>query len=245
MWLPDFTRRVLDAELMDDPACDERLLLRTIEQFATINRLVSRYRSSLTRTVLRDMAREPEREYHLLDLGAGGCDIPVWMLGEARRRGLRLRVTALDSDARVADWACARHAGVPGLSVVCARADGLARFGPVDYVFANHFLHHLPDAAVRAVLVETARVARRGYVFSDLRRGWPGYVGASLLLGLCFRGSFACPDGRLSVRRAFRPAELLALAPAGPVPPRLVQMLPSRLVLLGGAAFGVPAGKSV
>ena len=37
--LPDFSTRSGMSELMDDPLCSEELLLRTIAQFASINRL--------------------------------------------------------------------------------------------------------------------------------------------------------------------------------------------------------------
>lgn len=237
---PDFGRRWTDPELMDDPDCDAERLLRTVAQFASINRLVSRYRSILTQTVLRDMARDPGREYHLVDLGAGGCDIPVWLLRAARRRGLRLRVTALDSDPRVAAWARREHGHVAGLTVVQALASEMGGAAPLDYVFANHFLHHLPDGVLRETVAEARRLARRGVVFTDIERGPLAYWGVSLLTLWGRRRSFAFDDGRLSVCKSFRVNELQDLA-AGAGPMRVERWWPSRLALIGGEAFGAPA----
>lgn len=230
---PDFSRRSTEPELMDDPDCDTGMLLRTVAQFASINRLVTRYRSILLQTVLRDMACEPGRAYHLVDLGAGGCDIPVWLLEAARRRGLRLRVTALDSDPRVAAWAREQHRHVDGLTVVQASAGEIARMAPLDYVFGNHFLHHLPDAVIRETVAAAGRLARRGFVFTDIERGPLAYWGVGVITRWSRRRSFAFDDGRLSVCKGFRASELREYcAGAGRV--RVERWWPSRLALIGG-----------
>ncbi|MCE9613425.1 MAG: methyltransferase domain-containing protein [Lentisphaerae bacterium] len=235
---PDLSVRVWAPELMDAPDCDTVQLLRTLAQFTWINRVVSRYRTLLTRTVLRDMQRDPGREYHLVDLGAGGCDIPVWLLTRSRRLGLRLRVTALDLDPRTVAWAVQCHGRQPGLTVVQAGAAELARFGPVDYVFANHFLHHLPDVkTIRDVMAKVQAASVRGYVISDIRRSRHAYVGVTVLNGLFFRRSFALADGQLSVRKSFTFGEMRAFLPPGDPVARVVALVPSRLAIVGGAAF--------
>ena len=81
--IPSLAQRVNLSEKMDDVNCCEERLLRTIRQFASINRFVSRYRTILRRWVLSDMLRDVTREYHLVDMGAGGCDIDVWLLDAA------------------------------------------------------------------------------------------------------------------------------------------------------------------
>lgn len=240
--MPDFSRRLDVAEAMDAPDCDAAMLMRTVAQFRGINRLVSRYRTLLRRHVLADMQKDPARAYHLVDLGAGACDIAVWLLRRARRLGLRLRVTALDADPRVAAWAREWTAGEAGLTVVCAGAAEFPRFAPVDYVFANHFLHHLDDHAVRGILRQVQATAVRGFVLADIHRGWGAYLGVTVLNGLFFRRSFAYADGRLSVRRAFVPEELRGLFPAvaGGARMRVVKLFPARLAVVVGAEQPVP-----
>ena len=96
--------------------------------------------------MIRDMLREPEREWRLVDLGAGACDITVWMVRQAEKLGLRLKVTALERDPRVIAYAQAKHREVDGLTVAAGDALDPHSWEPVDYVFANHFLHHLLTA---------------------------------------------------------------------------------------------------
>ncbi len=205
---PDLRSRWNGIELMDDPACSEVVLWRTLAQFERVNRLVSRYRTILSQWVLDDMDLDPEREYHFIDLGAGGCDIPAWLLGKARRRGLRLRVTAIDSDPRAVRYAQGRHGQVAGLDIVEAPAEDPLAPDSADYVFCNHVLHHVPHPAIPTLLRSMHACARRRWLVSDLRRSRASYLGYGLL-GLFFRRSFTREDGLRSIRRGFTPEELV------------------------------------
>jgi 2-polyprenyl-3-methyl-5-hydroxy-6-metoxy-1,4-benzoquinol methylase len=218
---------------MDDPDCSEERLLRTLHQFASINRLLSRYRTILRRWVLDDMARDPARDYHLLDLGAGGCDIDAWLLHRARRRHLRLRITAVDADPRVVQWAQTRHRSVPGLAIQCRDALSDPSDEPVDYLFANHFLHHLRDEDIVSLLRQWTPRVRRRIVLSDLRRSRWSYAAFSLF-ALAYRGSFTRSDGLLSIRKGFAPDELRDIAHVAgcAAHARIHRLLPGRLVLV-------------
>ncbi|MCF7818965.1 MAG: methyltransferase domain-containing protein [Kiritimatiellales bacterium] len=233
--LPDFSRRAAMDELMDAPDCDETRLLRTVRQFASINRQVARYRTILKRWVLDDMQDDPAREYHLVDMGAGGCDIDVWLLQAARRRGLKLRITACDMDARTITYARSVYGQTPGLSI--RKTDLLvdAFDEPVDYVFANHFLHHLTGEEILRLLRLWQPRVRRRMVFSDLLRSPVSYMGFSAL-SLFYRDSFARTDGLISIRKGFLPRELAAMADAATGGGFSVhRLLPGRLVLCIGA----------
>lgn len=224
-----FAERATEEELMDRPDCDERRLVRTLDQFHDINRLFSRVRGLLKRTVLADMV--PGRDYRLLDLGAGACDIPVWLLGEAGRRGLSLAVTAVDADPRVVRYARKRYGDVGGLGIVEADALDLDALAPFDYLFANHFLHHLPAAAIQKLLADARRLAGRGFVISDLRRSPWSYLGFSIFARI-YRDSFTRADGLISIRKGFTPEELRRLA--GDTPAEVRTALPGRVRMVSG-----------
>lgn len=231
---PDLSTRSVELEAMDDPACPEAPLQQTVQQFASINRMLARYRSLLKRWVLEDMRPGGSTPYCLLDLGAGGCDIPVWLLAAARRRRQDLRVIAWDSDPRVVAYARRCRGATPGLTIV--QADALSHPIPesVDYLFANHFLHHLPDAAIVSLLQRWVPRVRRRLVFSDLSRSRWSCIGFGLLtLGL-WRNSFARADGLLSIRRGFRADELLGLAARAGLAgcSHVVRLYPGRLALV-------------
>ena len=221
---------------MDDPQCDETLLLRTVDQFGWINRMVGRYRSILSRYVIADMMRDKHRLYHFIDLGAGGCDISVWLLEQAERRGLHLHVTAIDGDERIVQHAQKKYLNYPGLDIRHADLRNLKKYGPADYVFMNHVLHHLPDSFIPQVLSQVQKHCKRRWIISDLMRSKWSYA-AFHAVGIFARRSFAFEDGRRSIRRAFIQSDLHRyLHQAGlSASTRILQLFPGRLVMVGSA----------
>jgi len=239
---PDLSHRANIAELMDDPACSEECLLKTVRSFTLLNRLVSRYRSVLNRWILRDMLKHPERRYRVADLGAGGCDIPAWLLGRAGKLGLDLSVLAVESNPVIVEHARRVYHDVSGLQILCRDATDLQALGEVDYVIGNHFLHHFKDNEILELLTRMLEMPIRRFVFTDLRRSLPAYVLHSLLAALLFPGTFVGTDGRRSIRRGFRPQELAALCAEAGLPGRIQfhTLAPARLVIIGSASRTAP-----
>ena len=194
---------------MDLPDSDPARLEATLRQFSWINRLLTGARRLLERTVLEDIRRRPG-PCTLLDVGAGGADLALWL---ARRR-------------------CA---GVERIRVRLGSAAELERLDGFDYVFANHFLHHLQDAQVAPTVAAMLGRARRLLVITDLLRSPASYFWYALFAGVFLHGSFAAYDGLLSIRRGFLPEELSALlacaAPEGRLEVR--REPPGRVVVIG------------
>ncbi|HMP75608.1 MAG TPA: methyltransferase domain-containing protein [Kiritimatiellia bacterium] len=212
--MPSFQHRAADlVELMDDPACDRELLFRTYAQFAVINPLLSRWRT-VYRRHLRPLM-QPGVPFRLLDIGFGGGDIPRRLDRWARRDGLRLEITAIDPDPRAADFA-ARAAWPDTITfracdTATLRAEG-ARF---DAVISNAVLHHLNPDAVTRLLEDSQALATRLVLHNDTVRSAAAYALFSTFIAPWFRRSFTAEDGRRTIRRSYRPDELLALAPPG------------------------------
>lgn len=208
---PDLRRRTDMPERMDARDSDPVKLARTLEQFDRVNRLFSRAQFLLRRFVLKQMALDPAREYHLIDLGAGACDLAAWLLEASRIRGLRLRVTACDHDPRVVAFARARYGDNARLSIVGRDVRELSDLPAFDFVFANHLLHHLDDARLGDLFARLAGFPSVGILFNDLRRTRLAYSAYYLLSPLLFADSFARYDGLLSIRKGFREDELDAI----------------------------------
>ena len=237
--VPRFSERASLLENMDRPDCSLKKLYRTLDQFGWINILLSRYRTLLSRHVIRDMLHEPEREWRFVDLGAGACDITVWMVRQAAKLGLRLKVTALERDPRVIAYARAKHRDVDGLTIAAGDALDPESWEPVDYVFANHFLHHLTNGEIARLLGLVAEHTNRVFVLNDILRSRLAYAGYALLMGPLGGRSFALADGLMSIRRGFLPTELQSLLQtAGLGVPSCVETLhPFRVAVVGGPAL--------
>lgn len=200
-----FKHRATDAEQMDSLSSDESMLIRTLDQFHQINMLFSRVRGLLRQTILKEL--KPGHAYHLLDLGAGACDIPVWLLQQARTKNIDLRITAIDADPRVVRYSRERYGQVQGLTIQEADALHLDELVPFDYIFANHFLHHLSTPQIETLFSQALQHATHGFVFSDLRRSPWSYLGFSIFAHI-YRNSFSREDGLLSIRKGLRKEDL-------------------------------------
>lgn len=229
------TERSTDREWMDLHESDSHQLINTLKVFPWINRLLTPCHRLLRRYVLREMSLRPNRSWSLLDLGAGGCDLARWLTARSRNLGIELQVTCIDHDPRVVEYARGRCAGYNNIEI---RNQNAATLGKTeerwDFVFSNHFLHHLPDDEVVGVLAAVAKVARCRAVMSDIHRTRLNYWAYSSLLPLRLTNSFAWHDGRTSIRKAFtvRDCELF-LAKAGVASSSRVQVLqPGHLAVI-------------
>ena len=86
------------------------------------------------------------------------------------------------------------------------------RPGAADVVTASLLLHHLEPAAAARSLAEMRAAARRGVVINDLLRSRMTLGLVWVVTRLFTRHPFARHDGPLSVRRAYSPQELRAIA---------------------------------
>jgi hypothetical protein len=112
----------------------------------------------------------------------------------------------------------------------------LGALGSVDYLFANHFLHHLSHGDAVRIVSLAARTVRRVAVFSDLRRSRFSYYAFRVVGRLLFHRSFAVCDGLISIRKGFTEDELRGIVEAADVrrPYRVERLWPGRLVLALG-----------
>ena len=237
LW-PDLSRRATEPEQMDRPDCDGERLARTLGQYRAINATLSASRRLIRRYLFPLLEREADREFTWLDIGAGACDLPMWVIRVARARGWRVRITALDHDPRVVEWARKATAGYPEISVVAGAVEALPSLGVFDIVFANHLLHHLDDAQVPVVVAAAGRQARLGFLLNDLRRSRFAYLGFYALAGLFLRSSLAFEDGLLSIRRGFTGADLERWMRESGTRGRVFRVVPGRVVITGTTTRG-------
>ncbi|WP_434992481.1 class I SAM-dependent methyltransferase [Arthrobacter sp. Ld5] len=194
-------------EEMDRPDCDPVRLDRTYAQFGLVNAVVSGWRRTYASLLRPAFSRD--RTNTLLDIGAGGGDLPRALARWARRDGFRLEVTAIDPDERAHAFATSRPA-LPGLSFRRALSSELVAEGAeFDAVVSNHVLHHLDPGAFDGLLDDSERLARTVAVHSDIARHPLGYALFSVGT-LPLPGSYIRQDGLTSIRRSWTPDELRA-----------------------------------
>ena len=207
-WLSPLPRSP-EAELLDAPTHDLAALSENLRDLRDLDRFLRG--TALTWNALLPLLKRtaPGATLTLLDVATGGAEGPRALAARARRHGFDLRPVASD---RLRDVLGLVRAG--GASFPLALHDALTIPVPdrgVDFVTCSLALHHFDPPAAVALLRELSRVARRGVIVNDLRRGRLAYWGARLL-ALGPWHAMARHDGPLSVLRAYTLAEAQALA---------------------------------
>lgn len=196
-------RRAALTELLDEADIDPGELDRNLRDLARLNRLPGGTDTSVR--AIRHLVRGRE-EVRVLDVGAGIADMALAFA----RRGWR--TVAVDAHPQVLAAARVATAHEPLVEVMEADGRDLPyEVGEFDVSHGSLLLHHLDPGVAVAVLREMARVARRGVVINDLRRGILPFVATGVAVALLGRCRATRVDGPRSVRRAYTLAELREL----------------------------------
>jgi SAM-dependent methyltransferase len=207
--------------------------VRSLDDLRIANRYIGGAGSILG--PLRPLLRAgPPGVVRVLDVGCGGADVPRALAHWARRRALRVRITAVDRDPVVVARAAAACRSWPEIRVVRADATRLPfAERSFDYVTSSMLLHYFGLAEAAAVLAAWRRLAVRAVVVADVRRHW--FPCAAIdLLGRVSRHRLVRAGHADTVRRGFTPGELRGLGrQAGFTRMRVRRHVPFRLSLVG------------
>ena len=193
-------------ELMDLPVDAPDELERNLADIEFANRWLGGI-APIQRAVRRTGART------ILDVGSGSGDVAHALVRDGRRRGVDVRATCLDRSEAMLGIARRRTGGDERLTFVRGEGERLpfddATF---DVVTCTLALHHFEPPAARELLREMRRVARLTPIVGDLARSRLALAATWLYVHVTTRNRLTLHDAPLSVRRAYVPAEALALA---------------------------------
>lgn len=139
----------------------------------------------------------------ILDVGTGRGDMPLAFA----ERGWR--TIGLDANPDVLLVARRETAAQPLVEIVTGDGRSLPfEDGAFDVAHASLFVHHFAPAEAVAVISELRRVARRGVVVNDLRRGLMPLLATGASALAFGRSRVTWTDGLASARRSYTRAEL-------------------------------------
>lgn len=212
---------------MDDPLCDQDLLIHTYQQFSVINSAISGWKR-IYKEHIKPFCSTESRCYSVLDIGFGGGDIPLKLAQWAAQDKIALEITAIETDARAVAFAKTLNAPVNIHFEEASSTDILRQKRRFDFVLSNHLLHHLSPGQLKVLLEEAQKLCTHQVLFNDIERSDWGYLLFNLLARPVFRDSFIAPDGITSIKRSYTAAELTdSILPDW----RVQQRFPFRLLL--------------
>ena len=224
---PDLTHRSLDLERLDTGDYTESEYALWQREMHYINRFLGDTRC--LRLAIEAVFKETKTgTISILDVGAGSGDL----LEAAREMLKNTSPLLVGVDINLASvQTIAARSGIEAI-----QGDALAlpfAESSFDMVVCSLFLHHLTDDAAVDLIREMRRVARLRFVIIDLHRHAVAHF-LYRLVGKLALQKFSLDDGSLSIRRSFRPNELIALARKAGVANAEVRRRPAyRLVLSG------------
>jgi 2-polyprenyl-3-methyl-5-hydroxy-6-metoxy-1,4-benzoquinol methylase len=199
-------------EIMDQPGLETARHQMALRGLARIN-WISFSDRILWRSIERVARQNPEAKLRVLDVGAGGGDVPVRLCQRARRAGLAIEFAGADISSTAIDCARAR-ARHEGTAVEFFQLDALQQPIPTGYdiLTSSLFLHHLETPQAIDLLQRMGQAAGTMVLINDLVRSRLGYLLAWIGTRVLSRSPIVHVDGPLSVRAAFSILEARQLA---------------------------------
>ncbi len=225
---PDLTNRSLDLERLDTGDYTPAEYARWQREMYYINRFLGDTRC--LKLAIRETLEEIQTgTISILDVGAGSGELLA-----AAREILTSRTPLLvgvDVNPSSVNTIAARAdiESVQGDALALPFADS-----SFDMVVCSLFLHHLTDEVAVKLIREMRRVARLRFVIIDIHRHALAHF-LYRIFGKVALQKFSLDDGSLSIRRSFRPDEMLTLAKRAGVANAEVRRRAAFRVVLSGS----------
>jgi 2-polyprenyl-3-methyl-5-hydroxy-6-metoxy-1,4-benzoquinol methylase len=204
-----------ELELMDDLSIQGEELELTLAEIERINRAFGGYAPSIE--ALEALAPPGAKRISVLDVGTGSADLPRRMVDWGRRRGIDVRVKAIDlAETTVAR---ARRLSYAHPEIAVAKENLFDLDGEqFDVVHAALVLHHFPGRSAADAIRKMFSLARWGVVVNDLHRHFVAWASIKLITRLFAKSRLVKNDGPLSVRRGFTREDLESICREAKVP---------------------------
>jgi SAM-dependent methyltransferase len=188
-------------EQMDAAELEPAIYARVLTDLGRANAVTLAARPTLAFLARATAGRDRVR---LLDVGFGDGGMLRRIARWAAARGIAAELVGVDLNPKSA--AIAEGATDPALGIRYLPGDYAALEG-FDVVISSLVAHHMDDAELTAFLRWMEANARIGWFVNDLHRHRVAHLGYPVLAAAFGWHRIVREDGRLSIARAFRPAE--------------------------------------
>jgi ubiquinone/menaquinone biosynthesis C-methylase UbiE len=211
----DFGKRSYQKELMDELTLEGEDLRRNLEELAFINTYLGGY-DVLTDAIdflhKRKKIDPAAQMLTLLDVGSGGGDTLRFLAKYFRRRKWQGNFIGVDANPFMVNYSRARSAVFPEISFdVCDITKPEFRKLQADLAICSLFCHHFEDDALIELFKNLKKISQKAFIINDLERNPLAFYAIKSLTHFFSKSYLVKHDAPLSVRRAFKRAELVQL----------------------------------
>jgi 2-polyprenyl-3-methyl-5-hydroxy-6-metoxy-1,4-benzoquinol methylase len=196
--------RSTEPERMETDCVDYEDYRRCLSDLSRVNVVTMTHRP-----MLRWLARETRglTGFSLLDVACGHGDALRGIRRWADRKGIAVRLGGIDLNPWAIEAAMEATPLEAGIGYLNGDVFALRAGEPFDFIINSQFTHHLDDAQIVRFIRWMEENAQRGWFIGDLHRHPIAYYGFGPLARAAGWHHFVRTDGRISIARAFVPAD--------------------------------------
>jgi 2-polyprenyl-3-methyl-5-hydroxy-6-metoxy-1,4-benzoquinol methylase len=206
--MPDLKTRSATPEIMDDFDLPKSKIAPVLAGLSKVNSWFGGHKS-----IIRALKNFPVHTgYSISDWGCGGGDALIAINKWAIKNKLELKLTGIDAAPAAINFARSASAGFHNIDYLQADViNDIDRIQPADIIINNLFTHHFNDESWVKLIKNMQLSAKKGIIITDLHRHWLLYYAIIVITHTLTRNKMVQNDGPLSVKRAFKKPELVAL----------------------------------
>jgi 2-polyprenyl-3-methyl-5-hydroxy-6-metoxy-1,4-benzoquinol methylase len=203
------TKQRTDAtEIMDDFSISGKILYKTLDTLANINKWLGGNKVTLY-GLKKLIKNHPKNEpITIIDLGCGGGDILRKVSEYGKKEGYLFKLIGIDANKDAMDYARDISKDYPEISfVACDVFSEAFELLEYDVVLTTLFLHHFKENQIINMLSSLKNKAKLGIVVNDLHRHPMAYYLFKLVC-VTIKNTMIIEDGLTSILRGFKRNEL-------------------------------------
>ncbi|WP_339609041.1 methyltransferase domain-containing protein [uncultured Roseivirga sp.] len=201
-------KRSYEEELMDDLEASGEVIPQTLKELETINKWLGG--NFVTINGLDKLIRSQTKEKLVIaDLGCGGGDMLKLVAQWAKQRKLEVELVGFDANPAIVEYAIENCKAYPNIRFeVCDIFSEEFKERQFDVILCTLFTHHFTDEQLINIFNQFKTQAKKGTVINDLHRHGLAEFLIKWLTHFFSKSEMVKNDAPLSVRRAFKKAEL-------------------------------------
>lgn len=203
--MPDFQKRSVLPEKMDEPGVPEKEITQALEELEIVNRFLGGYRvtlNALKKTLPHD------RAITIMDLGCGSGDMLRKIAQWASANKKEVKLIGVDRNPFIIEFAIKKSKEFKNISYKKLNIwDNELMNEKPDVIINSLFCHHFDDSELVKLIERMYHLTNETIIINDLHRSCIAYYSIKAITSVFSKSYLVKYDGPLSVARALTRTE--------------------------------------